>query len=1070
MRLVGVHIENYGPLHDFSLTEEELSPGPCLIYGLNEAGKSTLLSFIRAVLFGYKSEGVHGEPVGDRPNSGWLLLEEGGEIYRVKRSGRGNGRVVVELPDGSRAGEELLKTGILRGVSPALFKNIFAFGMDELRKLEDLARDEVSAHIYGAGTGTGPQRLAGAAAWLDKTAGTLFKPRGRAPVLNKLLGELDALDRQIKELEQQPEQYNTLQQQLKELEGQKDRLRAERDEGQRRLRRLDNLLKARAPWNELQQCLVAKGRVAAGFTPATQFPDDGMERLSSLEARRDEKQAEIRAWDKKVQAIAARLADIKVDEKILACAAEIEELTGERSLYLEKKQMLAELKARVTEGERAVQEKLSSLGPGWNENKLMQLDTSLAVRRQVDDFSRRFMSLEQKTADCSARLSGVRRELTGLKATKEAFASQLAALPAPLDDNGITAEQRLEMLDQAAVELEQQQRHRFMVDIQQNKLAEINERRQRLETSLGQAAGAKKPLWPVLAPVLLGCLGAGVALHHTALGLLIMGGGIGLAVLLYGILAGQARERHSRAEELRGEIAALEKARAAAEQELARLNNEITAGVDRLRRLALALNGRETLAREDIPGLRQRLLGELETRRVRRELLARLEQAAGALSRATGEMLQVEKEQADLQKAREKLEDEWRQWLSHGGLPLLDTGAAADFLTLVERIADGLRGLQAERKTLEQAAVMVREYEDRVIALAEKLGQTRPSRNHVAGYITHVANLLNEQLEGKARCMRYEEELQEAREGQKLALDNLAAIEQDIQELLDLVDAGDTEDFRRRMAFYRELRQLEHRIETLGGQLLNIAGSAGDLQELHEELVNTTRGEHEAQLRALEEFLARAENELARLGDQSAAIKQQLQVLENGEELARARQQRAMLRERLAARARHWQVTVLCAALLEMAREKHERERQPAVLARASRLIGPMTRGRYTRVVAPVGETTGLVVEEPGGSRVPARFLSRGAAGQLYLAVRMALAEHFSSVVAPMPIILDDILVDFDAGRMRGAWQVIKKMAQKQQIIFFTCHDYIVAAAREQLTDFSLVRLENGVKVSQAGL
>ncbi|AGL00166.1 AAA family ATPase [Desulfoscipio gibsoniae] len=1077
MRLVGLYIENYGLLHDLSITEGELCPGPCVIYGLNEAGKSTLLSFIRAVLFGFKGEG-QGEPVRGGQNGGRLLLEEGGQVYRVERRGRGNGRVVVELPDGSRAGEELLRTKILRGVSPVLFKNIFALGMDELRKLEDLARDEVGAHIYGAGTGTGPQRLAEAAAWLDKNAAVLFKPRGKTPVLNRLLAELDGLDRQIRELEEQPERYNTMRGQLKELEIQKERLRAERDAGQKRLRRLDNLLKARAPWNELQRCLAnrrpGKGPGAAagsaGSMPPGQFPEEGAERLGRLEVRRDEKQAEVRALDKKLHALEAKLAAVQVDEKILARAAALEELAGERSLYLEKKQTLAELQARVGVGLRGLREKLASLGPGWDEDKIVRLDTSLAARRQVEDFNRRFRSLEQNILAGNGRLAGIRKEVAEKQAARDDCTAQLNDLSGLPVTGGRDPSQMLSMLEQAALELERQQHYQSLLGMRHNQLAEINDRIQRVKAQLGQLTGTKRPPWPLLVAVSLGFLGAGAAFYNIILGILILAGGIGLAVLFNTMLAGQTRERQCRAEELGSEAAALEKDRAVLEQELAGLEEELAAIAVSLRRAAMAVHGRETLVREDIPGLRQYLMKELDIMRRGRELAARLEQAGQALSRATGELRRLEEELAGQKEARQLLEHEWQRWLSHRGLPSLDTAGTADFLSLAESTADAVRSLQAERKTLEQVGIVVHGYEDRVINLAGELGEHRLPRDQVASYVGHLTDLLNEQRKADARRRRYIEELEDARESKNLALDNLAAVEQSIQELLALGGACDVEDFRKRLAAHREQLELGRRIDALQGQLLNIAGSAPELQELQEELNITTREQHESQNSSLEASLAVLEDELARLVDAVAALKQQMRVLENDEALARARQRRDMLRARLAARAREWQVTTLCAALLEMAREKHERERQPAVLARASVLIGPMTRGRYTRVVAPVGETAGLVVEDADGCRVPARRLSRGAAGQLYLAVRMALADHFGAVAAPMPIILDDILVDFDAGRLRGALQVIKEMAQKHQVIFFTCHDYILAAAREQLGDFSLVILENGVKATLAGL
>jgi uncharacterized protein YhaN len=708
VKLLELYVDGYGLLHDFYLGGDELAASPCIIFGLNEAGKTTLLSFIRAVLFGFKSEGGPVEPVRGGRMGGYLLLEDGGEVYRVERYGRGNGKVVVEMPGGRRAGEEMLRTRVLRGVSPVLFKNVFAFGMDELRRLEELASDEVNVYIYGAGTGTRPHRLAGAAAALEKTAGELFRPRGRTQTLNKLLLELDGLDRQIRELEQQPARYRALQEELAELERERAGVRALWHERQRRLRRLENLIKAREPWNDLQACL-------------------------------------------------AGLQD------------------------------------------------------------------------------------------------------------RERIASDPARLIAFAENDAVSPGERLEQLEQAALELERLRHTGALRELQGKRLEEINHRLRLVQAALRRPAGTGKMIGPFIAAALLACLGTVLAFFETTTGLVVLALGIILAALTGGVLAARSGERRAKEAELRGELEQLERSRESLERELQRLAGEHDAAAARLRRLALALTGRETLAAEEIPGLKRKF-------------------------------------------------------------------------------------------------------------------------------------------------------------------------------------------------------ELHKKIKELRAQLLNLAGSAGELVEMERELKSSARADIEGEYRELETALAAGEGELARLGEEIAARKQKMKVLESGEELARARQRRDMLRESLAAGAREWQVAVLARALLEMAREKHERERQPAVLARASQLIGPMTAGRYARVVAPVGAAAKLEVEEPGGRRLDAASLSRGAAGQLYLAVRLALARHFSSVVAPMPVVLDDIMVDFDAVRLRGALRVLGRVARELQVILLTCHEHILAAAREQLPGFGLITMENGAR------
>src|SRR5208283_2781793 len=75
--------------------------------------------------------------------------------------------------------------------------------------------------------------------------------------------------------------------------------------------------------------------------------------------------------------------------------------------------------------------------------------------------------------------------------------------------------------------------------------------------------------------------------------------------------------------------------------------------------------------------------------------------------------------------------------------------------------------------------------------------------------------------------------------------------------------------------------------------------------------------------------------------------------------------------------------------------------------------------------------------------------LSRGAREQLFLSLRLALAAHFARRGAPLPLILDDVLVNFDIERAKAAAQVSRDFAaQGHQMLVFTCHEHIAKLFR----------------------
>ena len=63
-----------------------------------------------------------------------------------------------------------------------------------------------------------------------------------------------------------------------------------------------------------------------------------------------------------------------------------------------------------------------------------------------------------------------------------------------------------------------------------------------------------------------------------------------------------------------------------------------------------------------------------------------------------------------------------------------------------------------------------------------------------------------------------------------------------------------------------------------------------------------------------------------------------------------------------------------------------------------------------------------------------------GAAEQLYLAMRLAMCELVLPAGEPCPILLDDALDAFDDTRAAYALDCLLDLAEKRQVLLFTCH------------------------------
>jgi hypothetical protein len=158
-----------------------------------------------------------------------------------------------------------------------------------------------------------------------------------------------------------------------------------------------------------------------------------------------------------------------------------------------------------------------------------------------------------------------------------------------------------------------------------------------------------------------------------------------------------------------------------------------------------------------------------------------------------------------------------------------------------------------------------------------------------------------------------------------------------------------------------------------------------------------------------------------------------------------------------------WETLTVAQRLVEAVRKKYEAERQPETLREASRYFERLTEGKYKRVWTPL-EAGVLYVDTKDGERLSVDLLSRGTREQLFLALRLALVDLYARRGKLMPLVLDDVLVNFDTRRTRVAAETLCDFAtEHRQLLLFTCHEHIYRLFK---TLKSEVRLLPGQTVS----
>ena len=124
---------------------------------------------------------------------------------------------------------------------------------------------------------------------------------------------------------------------------------------------------------------------------------------------------------------------------------------------------------------------------------------------------------------------------------------------------------------------------------------------------------------------------------------------------------------------------------------------------------------------------------------------------------------------------------------------------------------------------------------------------------------------------------------------------------------------------------------------------------------------------------------------------------------------------------------------------LRRAEERVHRDIAPRLRTSVCRYLSRVTGGRYTDCrIDP--QSLSVQVRNGNGPWRRAELLSHGASEQIYLLLRMALAEHLSAPDETCPLILDDPIATSDARRRKAMLDTLLAVSESTQVILFT-HD-----------------------------
>ncbi len=137
--------------------------------------------------------------------------------------------------------------------------------------------------------------------------------------------------------------------------------------------------------------------------------------------------------------------------------------------------------------------------------------------------------------------------------------------------------------------------------------------------------------------------------------------------------------------------------------------------------------------------------------------------------------------------------------------------------------------------------------------------------------------------------------------------------------------------------------------------------------------------------------------------------------------------------------------------------EKTEKE----LLNPAAKILKKISSQHYTelKTAADLDQSDFRVTTKSGEEFNSVQQLSRGSLEQLFLAVRISRIKEINP---PLPLVLDDSLVNFDRRHLYNTAELISNLADRQQIFILSCHPHLISYIAEISDSAQYWKLEGG--------
>jgi uncharacterized protein YhaN len=463
MRIDELQLLAFGPFTDCVIDLSGGQEGFHLVYGPNEAGKSSALRALRYLLYGIpaRSNDNFLHPYSKMRIGATIRSGNGDVIKFVRRKGRNN---TLREPDDMTMLEEALLQRFISGIDQDLFATMFGIGYEDLvRGGQDIIQGggDVGRLVFSAGSGIA--NLLEIQNELQTESDYLFRPSGQKQKINEALIQLRQSRIELKSVQLKGQDWHLHDKRLLLALERKQKIQNELRNHQKRLNRLKRIQQALpliAERKDLENDLKI-------YADAVLLPEDFPEKRRELVSKLATAQSQQDQSLKNIEICNNAISELIVSYELLVNGDDVEdihlELGSQNKAIKDRVQLETRRSSLMAESSEILKNLDDSLTIEEVEKRRIKKIEAMKIRKLGAEYERIITRIEdarKKLPELTQKIDEIDKQLCGISAPRAL--DRLRQAMAEAEEYGIQEKQnRLEQYEIKSalktIELEQNQ-------------------------------------------------------------------------------------------------------------------------------------------------------------------------------------------------------------------------------------------------------------------------------------------------------------------------------------------------------------------------------------------------------------------------------------------------------------------------------------------------------------------------------------------------------------------------------------------------------------------------------------